>query len=138
MRYIQKFGDEDLYTWVKDKFPQFVDEVDIFVAPLSLNSYNICKSSIKFLEASSSGKPGVWQKIRQYSEVVKNGQNGFLCSTADEWYDSLKKLIDDKELRRKMGEKAFRTVEKDWQINTHVSQYAEFLKKLLDNQNKTV
>ena len=138
MRYIQKFGDEDLYTWVKDKFPQFVDEVDIFVAPLQDCVYNRCKSGIKFLEASTSGKPGCWQKIRQYSEVVKNGQNGFLCSTADEWYDSLKKLIDDKELRRKMGEKAFRTVEKDWQINTHVSQYAEFLKKLLDNQNKTV
>jgi glycosyltransferase involved in cell wall biosynthesis len=106
-----------------------VDEVDIFVAPLSVNTYNICKSSIKFLEASTSSKPGCWQNIRQYQEVI-DGTNGFLCSTEDQWYTSIKKLIDDKVLRKQMGENAFKTIQ-DWTIQGHTKDYANFFKKLV-------
>jgi len=138
MRYIQKFGDEDLYIWVKDKFPQFVDEVDIFVAPLTLNVYNTCKSGIKYLEASTSSKPFVGQDIRQYNELIRHGINGFLCTTEDEWYTSLKKLIDDKVLRKSMGEEAFKTIQ-NHTIQGHVKYYAEFIKELvLDTEQKKV
>ena len=130
MRYIQKFGDEDLYTWVKDKFPQFVDEVDIFVAPLNLNTYNISKSDIKRSESATALKPFVGQRIRQYQECIKDGVDGMLCSTAEEWHDKIKALIDNKELRRKMGIAAFERVKRDKQMKDHVKDYADFFKRL--------
>lgn len=130
-RYNHSFGDVDIYKWAKDKFPPAMDETDIIVAPLSVNTYNNSKSSIKFLEASSAKKPGVWQRIRQYESVVENGKNGFLAGTAQEWHDSIKKLIDDKELRRTMGEEAFKTVEEGWQISQHTKDYAAFFKEMV-------
>ena len=130
-RYEIGFGHSNVYTWIKDKFPEFMDETDIIVAPLSDNLYNRCKSSIKFIESASAKKPGVWQDIRQYKEVI-NGENGLLAYRADDWYKQIKKLIDDKELRRKMGENAYNTVRKDWRINTHVKDYAKFFKDVLD------
>jgi len=97
-RYINDFGHQDLYTWV-EIMKQKVAEVDIFVSPLVMSVYNQCKSSIKFIEMGSTGRPGVWADIRQYQEVVEHGKNGFLAKTSDEWYSSLKKLVDSKSLR---------------------------------------
>lgn len=130
MRYENMYGHTDIYQWIKTKFPQFMDEADIIVVPLINDLYNRCKSGIKFLEASSAKKPGVYQKIRQYEELV-DGTNGLLAYTVDEWYQAIKKLIDDKQLRKDMGENAFNTVEKDHQIQEHVKEYADFFKRIL-------
>lgn len=129
-RYEHGFGDVDVLTWIKDKFPVFMDETDIIVAPLTENTYNRCKSSIKFIEASSAKKPGVWQDMRQYQEVIEDGRNGFLARRAEDWYGAIKKLIDDKALRQKVGGEAFETIRKDWQMKDHVKDYAQFFQKL--------
>jgi len=132
-RYENAFGDPDIYKWIKDKYPSYMDETDILVVPLKKSIYTKAKSSIKFLEASAAKKPGVWQNIRQYDEVI-DGNNGFLAESADDWYQSLKILIDDKTLRRKMGERAFATVEKDWKIQDKVEDYATYFKKIFDSR----
>lgn len=128
-RYENAFGHQDVLHWIQDpdKFPKFMDECDIMTVPLRWNTYNKAKSSIKFLEASSAGKPGVWEDIRQYEEVVRNGENGFLANTTEDWHKSIKKLIDDVELRRNMGQKAFETIQKDWQIQDHLQDYAQVI-----------
>jgi len=123
-RYEHGFGHQDVYKWIKNKFPGYMDEADIIVAPLEVNVYNRAKSSIKFLESGSAKKPGVWQDIRQYQSVVNHGENGFLAERANGWYKAIKKLIEDKKLRKTMGENAFKTVEKNWQIDSHIQDYA--------------
>jgi len=132
LRYESGYGDTDVYKWIKDKFPSFMDRCDIFVTPLHNNAYTKCKSSIKFLEASSTGKVGVWQRIRQYEEVI-DGKNGLLASTADEWYLAIKKLIDDKVLRKQMGEKAFEDVKASWQVKQHINDYADYFSEIFES-----
>jgi len=124
MRYENAFGDVDVYGWIKEKFPYFMDNSDIMVVPLKESTYTKAKSSIKFLEMSSAKKPGVYQDIRQYREAVKN--TGFLAKTSEDWYQSIKKLIDDKELRKQMGENAFNEVKKNWQCKDHIEDYAKW------------
>lgn len=132
IRYKNDFGHQDVYKWISDRFPQFMNDTDIFVTPLADNRYTRCKSSIKFLEASSSIKPGVWQKIRQYQEVVEDSKNGFLAYYAEDWFNSIKKLIDDKQLRKEIAKNAFDTVDRDWQMKNNTYKYAEFFKSLSD------
>jgi len=130
MRYFNDFGHQDIYTWV-GLMEEKLKDVDIWVSPLVESTYNKSKSSIKFLEMSSTCKPGCWQRIRQYEEVVKHGKNGFLCHSVDDWYTSLKKLVDSKKLRKQMGQEAFKTVENDWQMKNNVKQYADLFNKVL-------
>ena len=132
-RYINAYGDGDIYKWIKDKFPGFMDETDILVVPLVENIYNRAKSSIKFIETSSAGIPGCWQKIRQYNEIVVNGVNGFLCETSEEWYKAIKRLILEKDYRKRMGKEAYLTTKEGWQIQDKVKDYANFFKRL-DNK----
>jgi glycosyltransferase involved in cell wall biosynthesis len=138
-RYNHAFGDVDVYRWIKNKFPKVMRETDILVAPLTENLYNRCKSNVKFLETSSAKKPGVYQNIRQYNEVVEDGKNGFLARTSQDWYEAIKKLIDDKRLRKTMGQEAFKTVERYWQMKDNLDDYGQFFKKVyLDNKKKSV
>ena len=135
-RYSHGYGSQSLYTWVKDKYPEFMDDADIFVTPLVDDIYTMCKSSIKFIEVSAAKIPGVWQDMRQYREVIKHGKNGYLAKTADDWYRHIKALVDSVALRKKMGENAFKTVEKDWQMKDRVEDYANFFRRIVDkNQN---
>lgn len=130
-RYENKFGDVDIYKWIQNKFPLYMEEADIVVAPVEEDIYNKAKSSIKFLEYSSAMKPGVYQNIRQYQEVVEDGKNGFLATTAEEWYGALKQLVLSHEMRRKIGENAFNTIQSH-QMKDHISEYANFIKTALD------
>lgn len=123
-RYITDFGHQDIYTWVK-MFPEKIGDIDIFAVPLVDTTYCRAKSSIKFLEMSSTKRPGCWQNIRQYQELVEDGKNGFLCKTEQHWYHGLKRLIDESSLRHSMGEEAYKTIE-GWQMKDHVHEYADF------------
>lgn len=130
IRYENAYGDRDIYKWIKEKFPIYMDETDILVTPLENNIYTQCKSAIKFMEGSTALKPGVWQDIRQYREVIKNGENGYLAKTATEWYKAIKTLIDSPVARKQIGEKAFETVKKNHQIQNYVEAYAEVFKAI--------
>lgn len=128
-RYKTAFGDHDLYKWV-GLMPDILKDVDLFVAPLVDTTYARCKSSIKFLEMSSIKLPGVFQDIRQYQEVVEHGKNGYLAATEHDWYKSLKELVNSVDQRKKIGEAAFRTIEKGWQMRDNVQRYVNFFNSI--------
>lgn len=137
VRYEHPFGHEDIYKWITepDKFSKFMKETDIMVTPLEEDIYNKSKSCIKYSEVSSAGVPGVYQDIRQYRNIITDGVNGFLAKNDSDWYNKIKKLIDNKELRRSMGQKTFENVKENRDIKDIIPKYAEFFKSLLTNEN---
>jgi glycosyltransferase involved in cell wall biosynthesis len=58
---------------------------------------------IALIEAGLLGIPSVADDIGSVSEVVIDGQSGFLCKTFDDRSEALKLLIGDIDLREKMG-----------------------------------
>lgn len=124
-RYVNEFGDQDIYKWIENRFPYFMEMADICVVPLEDSIYTRCKSAIKYIEMGSAAKPGVWQDIRQYQEVI-DGTNGLLAKNGNEWYEAIKKLIDDKELRKNMGNNACTDVVENHQMKDNIDQYAKF------------
>lgn len=132
MRYESGFGDTDVYRWIKDKFPVFLSEADVVVAPLSDNLYNRCKSDIKRSETATALKPFIGQKMRQYEEAITDGVDGFLALSASDWYNCLKSLIEDKALRQSMAEKAYKRVESERNIKGMVKLYADFFKEVME------
>lgn len=130
-RYSEEFGALDFMDWAKNRFPEVMEKTDIFVAPLTRNIYNSCKSDIKRSEVATAKKPFVGQNIRQYQEVITDGFDGFLASNPDTWYNAIKKLIDDKELRKSVGENGYKTVMAMRQAMNMVPNYCDFFKRVL-------
>lgn len=86
---------------------------DVVVEPSSVDSFGIV-----FLEAWASGKPVVAADFGAISEVVLNGLNGLLVKFGD--WEGIEKalisLIEDNELKIKLGENGKRDVIKKYSI----------------------
>jgi GT2 family glycosyltransferase/glycosyltransferase involved in cell wall biosynthesis len=113
-------------------------ESDIFIAPLSDNLFNRCKSPLKFLEYSSLGVPGVYSKITPYQEVIQNNENGLLASDHQEWEDCLVQLIENEDLRQQMGLKALHTVQQIWLLSSHTQEWQQTYQGILANFQRSI
>jgi glycosyltransferase involved in cell wall biosynthesis len=99
-------------------YAELLKDFDIGLAPLTGIHFNKCKSDLKFLEYSMLGIPSVVSKVDSYTASVAHGENGFLAKNSKDWLKYLRRLIEDEELRRRIGAnaKAFaetRTIEKN-------------------------
>jgi len=130
IRYEIAFGHQDLFEWIK-MMPEIMDDTDFMLVPLDNNTYTRSKSSIKRWEVSSYKIPFIGQKIRQYNEVVTHGVDGLLCSTADEWYSAIKLMLDNPSKRKEFGEAGYKRTVKEAQIQNHLEEYSDMLKKVL-------
>lgn len=76
------------------------------------------------LEAAAAGLPIVASDIPGCKEVVKHGKNGFLVKNEDikGLVGAFEALINDKELRHKMGAKGRQIAEKEFSVNKVVKE----------------
>ena len=122
---------DDQITWNYQDFATYfqTQSADIFVAPLQNNFFNRHKSSIKYLEYSSLGSPGVFSRLDPYSEVITHEVNGFLASTSDEWEDSLVRLIENPDLRYSIARNAQETIQSKWLLSKNASLWRSAYQK---------
>lgn len=127
-------GHADVYSWASKLWPEMMSQVDIFTAPLLNTNFSKCKSHIKMMEIGAGAKPAVFQRIRQYNEVIDHGKDGYLVETEYEWYKSFKELILDEEKRRVMGNNLYEKVKRDWQMKDGVRRYKEYFKSIYNGE----
>jgi glycosyltransferase involved in cell wall biosynthesis len=84
---------------------EYFRAIDIFVLP-SLTEAN----SLSTLEALKSGACCVNTDVGAIRDYIKNGFNGFFYYSKDELYNLLEKLINDKNLRKKISKNASESV----------------------------
>lgn len=117
----------------RDKHFANVASVDINLAPLEIgNPFCESKSELKFFEAGIVGVPTVASATAPYKGAIEDGIDGFVASTTEEWVNKLSRLIEDKELRDSMGEKAKEKVsEKYTNENAKNVEYYDYLRSKL-------
>jgi glycosyltransferase involved in cell wall biosynthesis len=105
--------------------------LDIGLCPVIDNEFNRAKSEIKFLENSVFKVPSICSNIPPYTPVV-DGQNSLLAND-NEWFDKIDGLIQDKEKRIKMGQRAydycFENCNADTKAHLWLDAYDSILKK---------
>ncbi len=134
-KFYQKFKNQivQLPFVPRKKHYQNIAEVDINLAPLEMTDFCQSKSELKFFEAGIIGIPTVAIENQTFSEAITNGENGLLSSSISDWVNNLEKLIDDKDLRITLGEKARQTVLKKYLTSSGGSRgYYEFLEEVVN------
>lgn len=113
-------------------------DFDIGIAPLCDNTFNRCKSHIKFLEYSICSIPGIYSDLPAYSSIVEKGKNGLLCSSSEEWTNSLRQLILDDALRASIAQQAYDTVVRDYDLSTHANEWLKTYQNLVQEPTNVI
>jgi glycosyltransferase involved in cell wall biosynthesis len=105
-RFGPEFGDRviSIPFAALETYPAAMMLGDIALAPAGKSSWYRGKSDLRAMEAAALGIPVVADE--HYERSVVDGQSGFVVYHAGQVYGALKRLIEDHELRRSMGEYA--------------------------------
>lgn len=103
----------------------------VTIAPLVLTPFTICKSSVKFLEAISSGVTCLASPIE---DMVRNKDYG--CEVTSDWYASLKRILTDSSVTEK-NKKIFTKNKDKLEVSYHLEDLLSFLRKKNISPTKT-
>jgi glycosyltransferase involved in cell wall biosynthesis len=122
----------ETFVGVED-WPEYIQkqDFDIALAPLRDNLFNRAKSNLRFLEMSMLQIPTVASRIIPYQETIKNAKTGFLCTNVDEWIMNLSTLIENKELREKIGKTAYNFVIQNYNAKNSAEKYIQILENMI-------
>ncbi len=108
--------------------------LDAFVVPRTPDRVCQLVTPLKPVEAMASGLPVVVSSVRALAEIVQDGETGLLFPPLDAGAlaDQLKQLIDNPELRRKLGASAREWVARDRTWAHNAARYREIYSRLRD------
>ncbi|MFN8105580.1 MAG: glycosyltransferase family 4 protein [Acidimicrobiia bacterium] len=92
-----------LVLWESPETEARLTHFDIGLMPLDDSEFAKGKCAFKLIRYMAAGLPVVASPVGMNSEVVVEGETGFLASTPQEWADAIVALVDDAELRERMG-----------------------------------
>ena len=96
---------------------------DIGIMPLPNDEWAKGKCGFKVLQYMALEFPAVASLVGVNPKIIKDGVNGFLCDTPLAWEKALKKLIEDEDLRKKMGKQGRATVIENYSVVSNTSNF---------------
>ncbi len=118
---------------LEDEIGEF-QSLDIGVYPLPDNEWILGKTGFKTIQYMSVGIPCVVSSLGTNKEIVKEGINGYLARTDEEWIEKLSLLINNRDLRAKIGLAARKTVEENYSVKVNAPKYLEILRQIRNEQ----
>ena len=97
---------------------------DILIALVDYNKFPF-KGNNKLTQYMALGKPVVASPVESYLPIIKQGENGFIARTMDDWRQFLTLLRDNPELREKIGAEAQRSVAEAFSIESVTGKLLE-------------
>jgi glycosyltransferase involved in cell wall biosynthesis len=116
-------------AWSQESEARLLQMLDIGIMPLPDDLWARGKCGYKLIQYMAAGLPVVASPVGVNTEIVQQGVNGFLAATPDEWLTALRTLVNDRELRRKMGADGRRRVEERYSVDAVRGRLAEVLRK---------
>lgn len=105
-------------VWDFEQYCAMVAGADINLSVLSRTPVTDAKSEIKWMEAAMFAIPSVVSRTATHEDVITHGETGFLCDTAKEFETHISALIEDAELRQRIGERARDHVMSQYDLTT--------------------
>jgi O-antigen biosynthesis protein len=116
VQYGEVFGDESHYVETVDNanYAIMYDSINCSIAPLPRTDFNMCKSSLKAIEAGFKKRALIASDVPLYSEIITHGKNGLLCKSRADWETAINEMTIEKSID--LGEALYETVKDSYSI----------------------
>jgi glycosyltransferase involved in cell wall biosynthesis len=113
--------------------PGEVGDLDYLIKPELQPLWLDAKSCVKYLLAGASRIPCIASPLREYKDAIKNGVNGFVADTVDDWMSYIDSCMADKTLRDDIGREARADVENNWDARQRALELRNILEDIGDD-----
>lgn len=117
-------------AWKFEEENEDLISFDIGLMPLSDDLWSKGKCGLKIVQYLSVGIPVVCTPVGVNGDIVTDGENGFWATSNQEWVDRLSTLIQDQELRKRMGRKGIEVIEREYSVSVTAGKFYDILRSL--------
>ena len=115
----------EFFPWKDESEVSDLHRFEIGLYPIPANEWSLGKSSLKALTYMAIGIPFVATAYGTNYRIMQNGVQGFMALSKEEWIENIIKLIDDVDLRRRMGLSGRKTVEELYSVKANFPKYLQ-------------
>jgi glycosyltransferase involved in cell wall biosynthesis len=105
--------------WQKETEMQDLLQLNIGLMPLPDTEWAQGKCAFKALQYMAVGVPAVASGVGANVQAVVDGATGYICHTEQEWYECLRELLLNVDLRAHMGAAGKKWVEERYSLQAH-------------------
>lgn len=138
--YFKVIGDENYENkilgikgvpWAEETEIAELAEIDIGIMPLPSDEWAKGKCGLKGLSYMAMEIPTIMSPVGVNSDIIVDGENGYLASSTEEWITKLSTLIESKELRSRLGKAARQTVFNQYSVESQKNKYLQYFNELI-------
>lgn len=108
-----------------------LSQIDIGIMPLPNDEWAKGKCGLKGLQYMAMEIPTIMSPIGVNTEIIRDGENGFLAQSDEEWLTKLEQLILSEELRKKLGKAGRKTVVEKYSVDANKMNYLNLFRNLV-------
>ncbi|WP_458787220.1 glycosyltransferase, partial [Vallitalea sediminicola] len=102
---------------------------DVFIMPYIKHKGRWGKSAFGLKRLMLLGLPIVASDTEHHRTLIKNGENGFLANTSQQWYKNLESLITSTELRETFATKSKEFIETEYSNHKLIREFINAVNK---------
>lgn len=122
------------FPWSLDGELEALNRFDIGLMPLPLVEWSKGKSGGKARTYMAAGVVPVCTGIGYNLELIQDGETGYLCTTEDDWYATLSRLIPSAVDRQAVSDKARAYVERHFSVELQALKMRDVLQSVLSKK----
>ena len=108
--------------------------IDIGIMPLPDAPWEKGKCGYKLIQYMACGLPVVASPVGVNTEIVAQGENGFLASGDSQWTEAINTLVADVALRQRLGRAGRRQVETTYCLQAQAPRLIEMLNRVVNGE----
>lgn len=117
--------------WKEETEIEDLAEIQIGIMPLILDAWSEGKCGFKALQYMALGMASIVSPVGVNNQIIHHKENGLIAETTEEWEKALRILLENKNLRKEIGQHAIRSIQENWSVEAWKEKYVKLV--LLDN-----
>lgn len=114
-----------------DKVREYLEGIDVYALISGIDM-----SPLTIQEAQLMKKPVLASNVGGVSELIKDGETGFLIElgNSNEWIEKIELIIKNKELQKKMGDEGRKFIENNFSWDKLAEDFSKILKEIVSKK----